>query len=49
MGHRASYHKSLVKSLQAIVAPTTVPWTLRPNTGLVRMINEIILSEVSGD
>lgn len=40
---------SLVKSLQAVVAPTSVPWVPRGDAAVRRFINEIVLEEESDE
>jgi hypothetical protein len=38
---------SLLKSLQSIIAPTSIPWMPSPHGNLVRLVNEIVLDEES--
>lgn len=39
---------SLIKSIQAVVAPQTVPWTPPEDPVIARLINEIVLEEEGG-
>lgn len=39
---------SLIKSVQAVVGPHSLPWTPPVDPGLARLINEIVLEEESG-
>lgn len=39
---------SLMKSVQQVLAPTTVPWQPSPSPRLARLVNEVVLEEESG-